>query len=100
MNQSSTYERIPQFETLEEEAAFWDTHDTTEFEDEFESVEATFAQPLLRRGLTVPLNAQAIELLGRLATKQKTDPADLARLWIMDRLQVERTHSARPVNVG
>ncbi len=100
MNQSSTYEKIPQFETLEEEAAFWDTHDTTEFEDEFESIEATFVQPLLRRGFTVPLDTQAIELLGRLAAKQKTDPADLARIWIMDRLQVERTHSARPVNAG
>jgi len=100
MNQSLTYKTIPQFETLEEEAAFWDTHDTTEFEDEFESIEATFAQPLLRRGLTVPLNAQTIESLGRLAAKQKTDPADLARLWIMDRLQVERTHSTRSANAG
>lgn len=100
MNQSSTYRKIPQFETLEEEAAFWDTHDTTQFEDEFEPIEATFAQSLLRRGLTVPLSTHTIELLNRLAAQQKTDPADLARIWIMDRLQAEGSHKALPVKVG
>ena len=100
MNQPPTHSRIPQFETLEEEAAFWDTHDTTEFEDEFEALEVSFARPLLRRGLTVPLNTQTIEQLGRLAAEQKTDPAALARIWIMDRLQVERTQGVRSADAG
>ena len=28
--------KIPKFKSIEEEANFWDTHDTTEFLDEFE----------------------------------------------------------------
>jgi hypothetical protein len=61
--QPSVKSKIPRFESYEEEAEFWDTHDTTEFEDEFEPVEVTFAQSLVRRGLTIPLDAQTIELL-------------------------------------
>jgi hypothetical protein len=30
--------KIPRFKSRQEEAEFWDTHDTTEFEDEFVEV--------------------------------------------------------------
>jgi len=30
-----TKSRIPRFKSIEEEAEFWDNHDTTEFEDEY-----------------------------------------------------------------
>lgn len=30
---------IPEFESIQEEAEFWDTHDTTEFLDEFEEAD-------------------------------------------------------------
>lgn len=35
---------IPEFKSIAEEAAFWETHDTTEFED----VEVEFEMPLLK----------------------------------------------------
>jgi CopG antitoxin of type II toxin-antitoxin system len=35
--------KIPEFDSLEEEAEFWDTHSTTEFEDEWEPVEVAIA---------------------------------------------------------
>ena len=38
--------RIPEFSSIEEEAEFWDTHDTTEFEDEFKPVQVRFAKNL------------------------------------------------------
>ncbi|MBA7520970.1 hypothetical protein ES705_13070 [subsurface metagenome] len=38
--------KIPRFKSVEEEAEFWDTHDTEEFADEFEPVEVKFAYPL------------------------------------------------------
>ncbi len=94
MDQLLAKSKIPQFETFEEEAEFWDTHDTTEFEDEFEPVEATFAQPLVRRGLTVPLDAQTIELLQNLAEEKETEPATLVQIWILDRLRAERVYAS------
>lgn len=30
--------KVPKFTSIEEEAAFWDSHDSTEFEDEFDPV--------------------------------------------------------------
>lgn len=36
LRQARPKSRIPHFKTIEEEAEFWDTHDLTEFEDEFE----------------------------------------------------------------
>ena len=38
--------RIPAFADIEEEAAFWDTHDLTEFLDEFWPVEVTIGPEL------------------------------------------------------
>ena len=38
--------RIPEFSNIEKEAEFWDTHDTTEFEDEFKPVQVRFAKNL------------------------------------------------------
>lgn len=93
MNQRSVKSKIPRFETYEEETEFWDAHDTTEFEDEFEPVEATFAQSLIRRGLTVPLDEQIIELLQRLAREKETEPTTPVRIWILDRLRAETVYA-------
>jgi DNA-directed RNA polymerase specialized sigma24 family protein len=39
--------RIPEFQSYEEEAEFWDTHSPEDFPDEFEDApEITFAEPL------------------------------------------------------
>ena len=40
--------RIPEFKTIEEEAEFWDTHDTTDYEDEFKPVKVRFGGQALR----------------------------------------------------
>lgn len=38
--------RVPTFSSREEEAAWWDTHDLADYQDEFETVEARFAEKL------------------------------------------------------
>jgi hypothetical protein len=38
--------RIPVFASREEEAAWWDSHDLADYQDEFKTVEATFADDL------------------------------------------------------
>jgi hypothetical protein len=37
---------IPDFASREEEAAWWDSHDLADFQDEFTTIEATFAEDL------------------------------------------------------
>ena len=64
--------RIPEFATLEEEAAFWDTHSTADYEAEFKPVRVRFAKRL-SSGVTVRLDPDTLEQLRSLAEKKGTD---------------------------
>lgn len=58
-----TKSRIPTFKTIEEEAAFWDTHSSEEFADEltpFENVK--FVKVRSKRALTVRLEEDTFEV--------------------------------------
>lgn len=54
--------RIPRFRSLEEEAEFWDTHDSTEFEDQFRPTRLRFAADL-QHVLGIALDPKLIDRL-------------------------------------
>ena len=80
--------RIPKFNTYEEEAHFWDTHDITDFEDETEDVDIVFElnKP---RDETVILRVQKDikEKIEKLARSRGLNLSTLARMWLMEKLQ-------------
>lgn len=78
--------RIPTFSTHEEEAAFWDTHEITEFLDELTPVKVRFAKNLSEE-ITIPLDSIALRMLDIEAHKKGVDSGTLARMWIMERLR-------------
>lgn len=78
--------RIPRFKSYEEEASWWDTHDTTEFEDEFKPVKLEVVKPLIHI-LGVRLDARTIDLLTALGSKKGIGPSTLVRMWIMEKLK-------------
>ena len=78
--------RIPDFQSREEEAAFWDTHDFTEFLEETRPVKLRVAKNL-SEGLTVRLDRQDREELERRAAEQGIGPSTMVRMWIKDRLR-------------
>ena len=78
--------RIPEFATYEEEARFWDTHDTTDFEDEFKPVRVHVARKL-SSGLTIRLDRETLEKLRRAAQEKGIGPTTLIRMWVLERLQ-------------
>lgn len=80
--------RIPSFQNLEEEAEFWDTHDTTDFPDEFKLVEATIGPELVEK-LTLRLDRKDREALVRSARRKGIAPSTLARMWIKEHLRQE-----------
>src|SRR3954454_9232971 len=84
--------RIPDFQSREEEAAFWDTHDFTEFLDETRPVKLRVAKNL-SAGLTVRLDRRDREGLEGGATEQGIGPSTLVRMWIKDRLRQAAEHS-------
>ena len=78
--------RIPDFQSREEEATFWDTHDFTEFLEETRPVKLRVAKNL-SEGLTVRLDRRDREELERRAAEQGIGPSTLVRMWIKDRLR-------------
>lgn len=80
--------RIPRFKSLEEEAQFWETHSTTEFEDEFVEVKLKVARPLTHT-LAVRLDARTIDRLAKIGRKKGVGVSTLARMWLLERLEQE-----------
>ena len=86
MTEPAPKSRIPEFASVQEEAEFWDTHDTTDYEDEFTPVRVRFA-PLLSEGITIRLDPATLRTLRQRAREQGIGPTTLARMWILDRLR-------------
>jgi hypothetical protein len=83
--------RIPTFKTIEEEAAFWDTHSSEEFADELTPVEdVKFIKARPKRALTVRLEEDTLEILTREAREKGIGPSTLARMLILEHLQANR----------
>src|SRR5215216_6211135 len=81
--------RIPAFQNIEEEAAFWDSHDVTEFVGkELTPVEVTIGGDLADR-LTVRLEQVDREALDRRARDKGVGPSTLVRMWVKARLRQE-----------
>lgn len=80
--------RIPSFRNIEEEAAFWDTHDTSDFSDEFTPVDVEVTNGLAEK-LTLRLDRADREALTRFARKKGVGPSTLVRMWIKEHLEQE-----------
>lgn len=80
--------RIPSFASIEEEAAFWDSHDFTDFMDESSPVQITVGQELAER-LTLRLDQADRQALVRRAEAKGIGPSTLARIWLKERLRQE-----------
>ena len=81
---------IPRFKTIQEEAEFWDSHSTTEFEDEFEEVKdvqfvVTRVEP--KKDITVRLSQNTLAELTKRAREKGIGPSTLARRWILEHLR-------------
>lgn len=80
--------KVPIFKSIEEEAEFWDTHDTEEFADEFEPVEVKFARPLKHKWmLTIELDEETFNQMKKLAKGAEKEIGVLIRSWVLEHLK-------------
>jgi hypothetical protein len=68
---TKTIRKIPNFKRYEEEAAFWDTHDVTDYFD-LKPVNLKVANPL-QHAYTITFEKDVDAQLAQLAVKRKTD---------------------------
>jgi len=86
-----TKSRIPTFKTIEEEAAFLDTHSSEEFADELTPVEnVKFVKAGSKKALTVRIDEDTFEELTREAREKGIGPSTLARMVILEHLRKRR----------
>ena len=78
-------QRIPQTDSIQELATFWDTHDLTEFEDQLEEVTDTVFERQTR-SVAVPLQPKEIEAVKRIADSKGIGYDALIREWVLEKL--------------
>jgi hypothetical protein len=81
-------EPIPKFSSYEEEAEFWDTHDVTDYWDDFEPVDLRFS-PDLKSVLTFPIDAETLDQLQKAASSRGVEIDTLLNSWIHEHLEAE-----------
>ena len=89
-----TLKKIPKFKTDDEESDFWLTHDTTEYIDWSKANRVVF--PNLRpslKSISIRLPASMLEELRLLANKRDVPYQSLLKIYLSDRLKVERKNA-------
>jgi predicted HicB family RNase H-like nuclease len=77
--------KLPQTDSIEELARFWDTHELTQFEDELEEV----VEPVFERetAITFRLQPEEAEVVNEMAASQGVPDTDLIYRWVREKLQ-------------
>ena len=83
---SEQQSRIPEFQSREEEAEWFDTHDMADYQDEFRTVKARFAKNL-SENINIRLDRETLARLRQEAHAKGIGPTTLARMWILERLR-------------
>jgi hypothetical protein len=86
MEGKMTRSTIPQTDSIEELARFWDTHDLTDFEDELEEVPEIVFERKQGAVLTIPLRSEEAEAVRQIAESKGMDQDALVRQWVLERI--------------
>jgi hypothetical protein len=78
---------IPDTDSIEEMARFWDTHDATDFDDEFEEVTEPVFERKRRTVMVVPLEPKEVEAVEKIAKAKGLDKRTLLRQWVLEGLR-------------
>ena len=78
--------KLPQTDSIEELARFWDTHDLTDFEWQLEEVTEPVFERKSETVMTIHLPPQAAETVKRIAESKGIDQEVLIREWVLEKL--------------
>lgn len=86
MEKAMKTRKIPQTDSIEELARFWDKHDLTEFEDQLEEVREPVFERKPEAVITIRLRPEEVEAVRRLAKVRGVGQAALLRQWVLEKL--------------
>ena len=79
--------KIPQTDSIEELARFWDTHDLTQFEGELEEVSEGVFDKKTGSVIRLHLSPDQASTLHQLAVRMGVDDGTLVREWVEEKLR-------------
>jgi predicted phosphatase len=76
--------KIPEMDSVQELARFWDKHEITDFEDDLEEV----SEPVFQRAKVVVLHLEPNEAdrVEKLAKSKGVSNSDLVREWVLEHI--------------
>jgi len=75
--------KVPKFKNLKEERAFWDSHDSTDYLDDFEvAKDVVFVRPK-KQAISLRLDSNTLKKLRELAEEEGLPPTTYARMLII-----------------
>jgi hypothetical protein len=86
MTKTKHREPILHFATHEEEAAWWEKHDLSDYWHQFKPIDVRVAKNL-SQGLMVRLDRDTMTQLRQRAQREGVGPTTLIRMWVKERLQ-------------
>ena len=87
--------KLPKFANEQEEAEFWETHDSTTYLDDTEPVKVTFVdarEPKMQ--ISLRLDSETIDMLKAVARTKGIGYQTLIRIWVNERLAQEQSGHA------
>lgn len=78
--------KIPQTDSIEEMAHFWDTHDLTDFQAELEEMPGPVFERKEGAVLTIHLQPQEAEAIKRIAKAKGIRQTTLVRQWVLEKI--------------
>jgi predicted DNA binding CopG/RHH family protein len=85
MEEPMNIKAIPQTDSIQELAQFWDTHDLTDFEEQLEEVtELIFDREAL---VQIRLPSQEVEAVKKVAKLRGINYTDLIREWVLEKVR-------------
>jgi len=79
-----TVHRLPTFKSLKEIEEFWDSHEFTEFQDEFKEINDLEVD--IKNRIYLPITLTMYEKLEKLALAQDTTVDRLIHYWVQEKL--------------
>ena len=89
-------QRIPDTDSIEELARFWDSHDLTDFEGQLEEIRTPVFVREREGEFAIALTPKDVQALRRIARSQGVEEATLVRQWVCEKLR--GTLSNKPPN--
>lgn len=86
--------RIPNTDSIDELARFWDNQDLTDFEDELEEVTRRIFSRRKETTVAVELTAKEAQAVRRLADARGINESKLLREWVREKLRGSSSRKA------